>query len=64
MNFDVAIPAMSPDLILYDARTKALTLDELKTHPTWANLPAVRAGQIAPPGTPRPRSATGASCRC
>lgn len=35
------------DLILYDARTQALTADALKTHPTWTALPAVQAGQIA-----------------
>ncbi|MFI9384834.1 ABC transporter substrate-binding protein [Kutzneria sp. NPDC052558] len=36
------------DLILYDARTQALPLDQLLTHPTFAGLPAVKAGQIAP----------------
>ncbi|GAB7053097.1 ABC transporter substrate-binding protein [Catenuloplanes indicus] len=35
------------DVILYDARTQALPSAELiKTQPAWAQLPAVKAGQI------------------
>ena len=35
------------DVILYDARTQALPSAELvKSQPAWAQLPAVKAGQI------------------
>ncbi|GAA0633619.1 ABC transporter substrate-binding protein [Kutzneria viridogrisea] len=36
------------DLVLYDDRTQAGGLAELRTHPTWNSLPAVQAGQVAP----------------
>lgn len=34
------------DLILTDTRTISLTQQQLAEHPTWARLPAVRAGQL------------------
>jgi iron complex transport system substrate-binding protein len=34
------------DLILTDTRTYALSQQELAEHPTWKQLPAVRAGQL------------------
>ena len=36
------------DLILNDVRTQALTPDQLAAKPTWAGLPAVKAGQVGP----------------
>lgn len=36
------------DLIFNDVRGQALPLGELTARPTFANLPAVRAGQVAP----------------
>ena len=36
------------DVILYDARTQALTLEDMKKKPTFAKLPAVQAGQVYP----------------
>ncbi|MET9648161.1 ABC transporter substrate-binding protein [Streptomyces syringium] len=36
------------DLILLDNRTSALQPKDLESKPTWAGLPAVKAGQIAP----------------
>ena len=36
------------DLILYDARATAPSLDELAAIPVWNDLPAVRANQLAP----------------
>ncbi|GAB3980968.1 siderophore-binding protein DesE [Actinoallomurus acanthiterrae] len=36
------------DLILLDARTSALQPKDLAAKPTWAKLPAVKAGQITP----------------
>ena len=47
------------DLVLYDARTQSLTLDQLRSHPTWNALPAVRAGQITPWHAETPFSYTG-----
>lgn len=36
------------DVILLDNRSSALQPDALKAKPTWAELPAVKAGQVAP----------------
>jgi iron complex transport system substrate-binding protein len=36
------------DLILYDARAHAPTLDKLDDIPVWRRLPAVEAGQLSP----------------
>ncbi|MEV4435634.1 ABC transporter substrate-binding protein [Streptomyces sp. NPDC049585] len=36
------------DLILLDSRTSALQPKDLAARPTWAKLPAVRAGQVSP----------------
>ena len=36
------------DLIILDNRTGTLQADSLKTKPTWAGLPAVKAGQVIP----------------
>ncbi|GAA5055441.1 iron complex transport system substrate-binding protein [Thermocatellispora tengchongensis] len=36
------------DVILYDARTQAMTPEQMRAKPTWAGLPAVKAGQIYP----------------
>ncbi|MEV6728856.1 MULTISPECIES: ABC transporter substrate-binding protein [unclassified Streptomyces] len=36
------------DLVLLDNRTGTLQPEELKAKPTWAELPAVKAGQVAP----------------
>ncbi|NRQ37562.1 ABC transporter substrate-binding protein [Nonomuraea sp. NN258] len=36
------------DVILYDTRTQALKPEEMMKKPTWAKLPAVKAGQIYP----------------
>ena len=36
------------DLILYDARAHAPSLEELDDIPLWTELPAVRAGQLTP----------------
>lgn len=36
------------DVILYDARTQALTTDQLASKPVWAAMPAVKANQITP----------------
>ncbi len=36
------------DLVLLDNRTGTLQPGELKAKPTWAELPAVKAGQVAP----------------
>jgi iron complex transport system substrate-binding protein len=36
------------DLILYDARATAPTLDDLADIPVWRDLPAVKAGQLSP----------------
>ncbi|KMO99228.1 ABC transporter substrate-binding protein [Streptomyces roseus] len=36
------------DLILLDNRTGTLQPEELKAKPTWAEMPAVKAGQVAP----------------
>ncbi|MGW7485191.1 ABC transporter substrate-binding protein [Nonomuraea muscovyensis] len=36
------------DVILYDTRTQSLTPEEMKKKPTFAKLPAVRAGQLYP----------------
>jgi iron complex transport system substrate-binding protein len=38
----------SADLILYDARATALSLDELADIPLWTELPAVQADQLTP----------------
>ncbi|MCJ1677215.1 ABC transporter substrate-binding protein [Streptomyces sp. APSN-46.1] len=36
------------DLVLLDNRTGTLQQEQLKDKPTWAGLPAVKAGQVAP----------------
>ncbi|MFE9794754.1 ABC transporter substrate-binding protein [Streptomyces goshikiensis] len=36
------------DLVLLDNRTGTLQSQELKAKPTWAEMPAVKAGQVAP----------------
>lgn len=36
------------DVILLDNRTQALQPEALKAKPTWNELPAVKAGQVAP----------------
>ncbi|MCX4693242.1 ABC transporter substrate-binding protein [Streptomyces sp. NBC_01408] len=36
------------DLVLLDNRTGTLQQEELKAKPTWTELPAVKAGQVAP----------------
>ncbi|WP_433236169.1 ABC transporter substrate-binding protein [Streptosporangium sp. CA-135522] len=36
------------DVILYDSRSQALKLDEMLKKPTFAKLPAVKAGQVYP----------------
>ncbi|MFD3553610.1 ABC transporter substrate-binding protein [Streptomyces goshikiensis] len=36
------------DLVLLDNRTGTLQAEELKAKPTWAEMPAVKAGQVAP----------------
>ncbi|MFD7100403.1 ABC transporter substrate-binding protein [Streptomyces xanthophaeus] len=36
------------DLVLLDNRTGTLQQEELKARPTWTELPAVKAGQVAP----------------
>ncbi|MBB2911497.1 iron complex transport system substrate-binding protein [Streptosporangium becharense] len=36
------------DVILYDSRTQALKLEEMMKKPTFAKLPAVRAGHVYP----------------
>ncbi|GAA2726252.1 MULTISPECIES: ABC transporter substrate-binding protein [Streptomyces] len=36
------------DLVLLDSRTSALQPKDLAAKPTWAKLPAVRAGQVSP----------------
>ncbi|MFI8265717.1 MULTISPECIES: ABC transporter substrate-binding protein [unclassified Streptomyces] len=36
------------DLVLLDNRTGTLQPEELKAKPTWAEMPAVKAGQVAP----------------
>ncbi|MFJ9343998.1 ABC transporter substrate-binding protein [Streptomyces sp. NPDC101733] len=36
------------DVIMLDNRTGTLQSDELKAKPTWAELPAVKAGQVVP----------------
>lgn len=36
------------DVILYDTRTQALTPKDMLKKPTWAKLPAVKAGQLYP----------------
>jgi iron complex transport system substrate-binding protein len=38
----------SADAILYDARPFSMSLDDAKKIPTFASLPAVKAGQVAP----------------
>ena len=39
------------DVIMLDNRTSALQPEALKAKPTWAALPAVKAGQVIPRGT-------------
>ncbi|MFC4011199.1 ABC transporter substrate-binding protein [Nonomuraea purpurea] len=36
------------DVILVDARSQSMKIDEMAGKPTWARLPAVRAGQLYP----------------
>lgn len=48
--------AYPADVILYDAREQATPVEELADIPTWANLPAVQAGQILPWRTEAPHS--------
>ncbi|MGP3918520.1 ABC transporter substrate-binding protein [Nonomuraea sp. 10N515B] len=36
------------DVILVDARAQAMTIEEMAKKPTWAKLPAVKAGQLYP----------------
>ncbi|TMR90830.1 ABC transporter substrate-binding protein [Nonomuraea basaltis] len=36
------------DVILVDARTQSMKIEEMARKPTWAKLPAVKAGQLYP----------------
>ncbi|WP_241564167.1 ABC transporter substrate-binding protein [Nonomuraea polychroma] len=36
------------DVILVDARAQSMTIEEMAKKPTWAKLPAVKAGQLYP----------------
>lgn len=38
----------SADVIMWDARTQALTPEQLRSNPAWSKLPAVVAGQLVP----------------
>ena len=47
------------DVILYDTRTQALTPEEMMKKPTFAKLPAVKAGQLYPWSAEAPYSYQG-----